>query len=114
MTVTFERRLTRDWDDPGVIGIDGYRAKGGYEALRNALDTEPAAIEMDPARAPTPRPIQGRIPRGTGLQGGSFEPLAPRAAGRLDWKIFRPPAGVVLVALNGNVHAIRSGAVPQA
>ena len=43
MSVTFERRLTRDWDDPGVIGIDGYRAKGGYEALKNALTMEPAA-----------------------------------------------------------------------
>jgi NADH-quinone oxidoreductase subunit F len=42
--VTFERRLTRDWDDPSVIGIDGYRAKGGYEALKNALTMEPAAI----------------------------------------------------------------------
>jgi NADH-quinone oxidoreductase subunit F len=40
----FEPRLTRDWDDPSVIGIDGYRAKGGYEALRNALATEPAAL----------------------------------------------------------------------
>ena len=44
MSVDFERRLTRDWDDPGVIGIDGYRAKGGYEALKNALKMEPAAI----------------------------------------------------------------------
>jgi NADH-quinone oxidoreductase subunit F len=44
MSVAFERRLTRDWDDPGVIGIDGYRAKGGYEALKNALNMEPTAI----------------------------------------------------------------------
>jgi NADH-quinone oxidoreductase subunit F len=44
VSVTFERRLTRDWDDPGVIGIDGYRAKGGYEALKNALTMEPASI----------------------------------------------------------------------
>ena len=27
-----------------MIGIDGYRAKGGYEALKNALNMEPAAI----------------------------------------------------------------------
>jgi NADH-quinone oxidoreductase subunit F len=40
----FEPRLTRDWDDPSVIGIDGYRAKGGYEALRNALTMEPSEI----------------------------------------------------------------------
>ncbi|HEX5938381.1 MAG TPA: NADH-quinone oxidoreductase subunit NuoF [Actinomycetota bacterium] len=44
MTVSFERRLTRDWDDPKVIGIDGYCAKGGYEALRNALNMEPSEI----------------------------------------------------------------------
>jgi NADH-quinone oxidoreductase subunit F len=41
---TFEPRLTRDWDDPSVIGIDGYRAKGGYEALGNALGMESSAI----------------------------------------------------------------------
>jgi NADH-quinone oxidoreductase subunit F len=44
MSAAFERRLTRDWDDASVIGIDGYRAKGGYEALKNALNMEPAAI----------------------------------------------------------------------
>ncbi|HEX6401374.1 MAG TPA: NADH-quinone oxidoreductase subunit NuoF [Actinomycetota bacterium] len=44
MTVTFEPRLTRDWGDPSVIGIDGYRRKGGYEALRNALSMDAAAI----------------------------------------------------------------------
>ena len=44
MIPTFEPRLTRDWDDPNVIGIDGYRAKGGYEALRNALSMEPSEI----------------------------------------------------------------------
>jgi NADH-quinone oxidoreductase subunit F len=41
---TFEPRLTRDWDDPSVVGIEGYRSKGGYEALRNALGMEAAAI----------------------------------------------------------------------
>ena len=30
VTLEFERRLTRDWDDPAVIGLDGYVAKGGY------------------------------------------------------------------------------------
>ncbi|HYY08759.1 MAG TPA: NADH-quinone oxidoreductase subunit F, partial [Actinomycetota bacterium] len=44
MIPAFEPRLTRDWDDPSVIGIDGYRAKGGYEALRNALTMEPSEI----------------------------------------------------------------------
>ncbi len=38
MTLEVERRLTRDWDDPSVIGIEGYRAKGGYEGLKRALE----------------------------------------------------------------------------
>ncbi|MGZ4132983.1 MAG: NADH-quinone oxidoreductase subunit NuoF [Actinomycetota bacterium] len=37
MTLEFERRLTRHWDDPSVIGIDGYEAAGGYAALRQAV-----------------------------------------------------------------------------
>jgi NADH-quinone oxidoreductase subunit F len=37
MSVDFERRLTRDWNDPGVIALDGYVAKGGYAGLRAAL-----------------------------------------------------------------------------
>jgi NADH-quinone oxidoreductase subunit F len=42
VTLDFERRLTRDWGDPSVIALEGYRAKGGYEALRRALEM-PAA-----------------------------------------------------------------------
>ena len=34
----FSPRLTKDWGDPSVIGIDGYRAKGGYQALPRALE----------------------------------------------------------------------------
>jgi NADH-quinone oxidoreductase subunit F len=37
MTLDFERRLTRDWDDPTVIGIEGYVGKAGYEGLARAL-----------------------------------------------------------------------------
>jgi len=40
----FERRLTRDWDDPSVIGIDGYVAKGGYEGLARAVTMADADI----------------------------------------------------------------------
>ena len=29
--------LTTHWADPSVIGLDGYRREGGYEALRSAL-----------------------------------------------------------------------------
>jgi NADH-quinone oxidoreductase subunit F len=42
MTPDVELRLTKDWGDPSVIGIDGYRAKGGYQALPRALEM-PAA-----------------------------------------------------------------------
>ena len=38
MTLDFSPRLTKDWGDPSVIGIDGYRAKGGYQALPRALE----------------------------------------------------------------------------
>jgi NADH-quinone oxidoreductase subunit F len=42
--VTFEPRLTRDWDDPSVVTLDGYVAKGGYEGLRSALESEPGDL----------------------------------------------------------------------
>jgi NADH-quinone oxidoreductase subunit F len=36
----FERRLTRDWDDPSVVAVDGYVAKGGYAGLKKALEMD--------------------------------------------------------------------------
>jgi NADH-quinone oxidoreductase subunit F len=42
--VTFEPRLTRNWDDPSVIGLDGYVAAGGYAGLRQALGMADADI----------------------------------------------------------------------
>ena len=44
MTSSFEPRLTRDWDDPSVIGLDGYVAKGGYAGLTAALGMADADI----------------------------------------------------------------------
>jgi NADH-quinone oxidoreductase subunit F len=44
MSLDFEPRLTRDWEDPRVIGIDGYVAKGGYEALARAVTMADADI----------------------------------------------------------------------
>jgi NADH-quinone oxidoreductase subunit F len=44
MSPLAEPRLTRHWDDPSVVAIDGYRAAGGYEALRTALGMAPADI----------------------------------------------------------------------
>ena len=42
-----------------MVGIDGYRAKGGYEALKNALNMEPAAI-IDTVKASGLRGRGGR------------------------------------------------------
>jgi NADH-quinone oxidoreductase subunit F len=44
VTLEFERRLTRDWGDASVVGVDGYMAKGGYEGLRKALGMDAADI----------------------------------------------------------------------
>jgi NADH-quinone oxidoreductase subunit F len=44
MSLDFEPRLTRDWDDPSVIGIEGYATKGGYEALGRAVRMADADI----------------------------------------------------------------------
>jgi NADH-quinone oxidoreductase subunit F len=44
VTLAFEARLTRDWDDPSVIGLDGYVAKGGYGGLTSALGMADADI----------------------------------------------------------------------
>jgi NADH-quinone oxidoreductase subunit F len=42
--VTFEPRLTRHWDDPTVVTLDGYVARGGYEGLHTALGMAPADL----------------------------------------------------------------------
>jgi NADH-quinone oxidoreductase subunit F len=44
VSLDFEPRLTRDWDDPSVIGVGGYAAKGGYEALGRAVTMADADI----------------------------------------------------------------------
>ncbi|GAB3490823.1 NADH-quinone oxidoreductase subunit NuoF [Nocardiopsis coralliicola] len=36
--------LSADWDRPDLPTLDGYRATGGYSALRTALSMEPSAI----------------------------------------------------------------------
>jgi NADH-quinone oxidoreductase subunit F len=44
VTATFEPRLTRYWNEPEAIGIDGYVRRGGYDALRAALGMSSEAI----------------------------------------------------------------------
>ena len=36
--------VTANWGDPTVFGIDGYRAKGGYEGLRRAVGMSSAEL----------------------------------------------------------------------
>ena len=38
------RIVTVNWDDPSVVGIDGYLAAGGYEGLRATLAMTPAEV----------------------------------------------------------------------
>jgi NADH-quinone oxidoreductase subunit F len=45
--VTAERILSRNFDRPEARGLDGYRATGGYEALRRALALGPAAVTAE-------------------------------------------------------------------
>jgi NADH-quinone oxidoreductase subunit F len=42
--VTFEPRLTRNWSNPDVVGLDGYVAAGGYAGLRKAVTMSDADI----------------------------------------------------------------------
>jgi NADH-quinone oxidoreductase subunit F len=44
VTTELEPRLTRNWGDPSVIGLDGYVAAGGYAGLRQALGMDDANI----------------------------------------------------------------------
>jgi NADH-quinone oxidoreductase subunit F len=40
VSLDFERRLTRNWDDPAAVRLEGYVAKGGYAGLRRAIAME--------------------------------------------------------------------------
>ena len=44
MTDALEPRLTRNWGDPSAVGVDGYVAAGGYEALHEAVGMAPADV----------------------------------------------------------------------
>jgi NADH-quinone oxidoreductase subunit F len=44
VTLDFEPRLTRNWNDPAAVGLDGYVAKGGYQGLRNAIEMTTADL----------------------------------------------------------------------
>ncbi len=46
-----ELLLTRNFGDPTALSLEGYEAKGGYQALRKALAMEPAALVEEVKKA---------------------------------------------------------------
>ena len=44
MTASETKVVTATWGDPEVFGLDGYRARGGYEGLRAALAMSPPEV----------------------------------------------------------------------
>jgi len=76
VTLDLEPRLTRNWGDPGVIGLDGYVAAGGYVGLRTALGMADADI-VEVVKASG---LRGR--GGAGFPTGMKWGFVPRDTGR--------------------------------
>jgi NADH-quinone oxidoreductase subunit F len=74
--VTFEPRLSRNWDNPDAVGVDGYVAAGGYEGLRAAVGmTDADIVEVVKASG-----LRGR--GGAGFPTGMKWGFVPRDTGK--------------------------------
>jgi NADH-quinone oxidoreductase subunit F len=76
VTIDFEPRLTRHWNDPRAVGLDGYAASGGYEALRKAL----AMSSDDIVEVVKASGLRGR--GGAGFPAGMKWGFVPRDTGK--------------------------------
>ena len=76
MTAGFEPRLTRNWDRPEAIGVDGYVSLGGYEGLRRAVSMSSEEI-VDVVKASG---LRGR--GGAGFPTGMKWGFVPRDSGK--------------------------------
>jgi len=74
--VTFEPRLTRNWTDADVIGLDGYVAAGGYAALKKAV----AMSDADIVEVVKASGLRGR--GGAGFPTGMKWGFVPRDTGK--------------------------------
>ncbi len=74
--MTFEPRLTRNWSNPDVIGLDGYVAAGGYAGLRKAV----TMTDADIVEAVKASGLRGR--GGAGFPTGMKWGFVPRDTGK--------------------------------
>ena len=76
MTTEVTKVVTATWDDPDVLGLDGYMSRGGYEGLRAALGMTPAEV-IDVVKASG---LRGR--GGAGFPTGVKWSFVPQTTGK--------------------------------